>query len=77
MVLRSDHFFFAMEPKLPEEGPHTYAQTKALSPVIARPTISMFIIAVVAVTLPSIRTSRSWTNWKDAIGRPNCSRDLV
>ena len=27
-----------------------------------------------AVMLPSMRTSKSWTNWKRPIGRPNCSR---
>jgi hypothetical protein len=34
-------------------------------------------IAVEAVMLPSIRTSRSCTSWKPAIGRPNCSRSPV
>ena len=34
-------------------------------------------IAVEAVTLASILTSRSCTIWKEAIGRPNCWRALV
>src|SRR6266478_2012927 len=35
------------------------------------------IIAWVDVTLPSMRTSRSWTSWNPPMGLPNCVRSVA